>query len=350
MAVTTTYPGVYIEEDASPSISVSALPTSIPLIAMGATYSTTAKKFDNYLDFVTSSGGTVDLTDAGNAGMRAYFENGGGTCYAVASASVATAVAALNDVTLLVANSYDISAAVATTCIDGETRFAILDGPTTALDSTGTSSSTYAANQYAAVYYPFLSVTWTTVAIAPSAVVAGLYCRNDRTRGVWKSPANIPLSAGYTPKFTVTDSLQGTYNTGKAINMIRYFPDTGNLVWGARTLDDSDDWRYIAVRRLFNSAEADIKQTMEAMVFEPNNQPTWQKVYSAIDNYLYGLWREGALLGAKPEDAYFVQIGEGVTMTPDDIAKGRMIAKVGMAAVRPAEFIILQFTQNMEGV
>jgi phage tail sheath protein FI len=101
------------------------------------------------------------------------------------------------------------------------------------------------------------------------------------------------------------------------------------------------------VRRLFNTVERDARATLRTMVFEPNNAPTWEAVRSALDHYLFALWRKGALQGETPAQAYFVQIGLGATMTPDDVADGRMIAKVGMAAVRPAEFIVLQFTQDM---
>ncbi|MFM0742107.1 phage tail sheath C-terminal domain-containing protein, partial [Paraburkholderia xenovorans] len=179
------------------------------------------------------------------------------------------------------------------------------------------------------------------------SVVAGIYCMVDRTRGVWKAPANVAIPSNYVPVTYVTDDLQGTYNTGKAINMIRAVDSRGPVVWGARTLSDTTDWRYVPVRRLFDSAERDISTSMQTMMFEPNNQPTWEKVRTAITNYLHNLWRNGALAGATETDAYFVAIGENVTMTAQDIADGKMIAQVGMAAVRPAEFIVLQFTQNM---
>jgi phage tail sheath protein FI len=129
--------------------------------------------------------------------------------------------------------------------------------------------------------------------------------------------------------------------------MIRTLDDRGPVIWGARTLDDSDDWRYVSVRRLFNSVERDIKAAMQPMVFEPNNQPTWEKARSAITNYLYNLWKSGALVGKTEKEAYFVNIGEDITMTSDDIAQGKMIVDVGMAAVRPAVFIVLQFTQGV---
>ncbi|KTL59774.1 phage tail protein [Photorhabdus laumondii subsp. laumondii] len=182
--------------------------------------------------------------------------------------------------------------------------------------------------------------------IPVSAVMAGIYCATDASRGVWKAPANVVLSGISDITERLTDDEQGTMNQ-KGINAIRYFSGRGFVVWGARTLQKDDNWRYIPVRRLFNAAERDIKQAMQSVVFEPNSQPTWERVKSAIDNYLYSLWQQGALAGNKPQEAYFVQIGKGITMSDDDIKQGKMIVKVGMAAVRPAEFIILQFSQQV---
>jgi phage tail sheath protein FI len=150
----------------------------------------------------------------------------------------------------------------------------------------------------------------------------------------------------------VSDDGQGSMNDA-GINVIRYFPNRGAVVWGARTLagnsgNSDTSWRYIPVRRLFNSAERDISKALRTMMFEPNNQPTWEKVRSAIENYLHGVWMQGALMGTTPKEAYFVQIGLNITMTPEQVAQGQMITTVGMAAVRPAEFIILKFTQYMD--
>ncbi|OCA55319.1 phage tail sheath family protein [Photorhabdus namnaonensis] len=182
--------------------------------------------------------------------------------------------------------------------------------------------------------------------IPASAVMAGVYCATDANRGVWKAPANIVLNGISDVNERLTDNDQTDMNP-KGINAIRYFSNKGFVVWGARTLKDDDNWRYIPVRRLFNAAERDIKQAMRFAVFEPNSQPTWERVRSAIDNYLHQLWQQGALVGSNPQEAYFVQIGQGVTMSDDDITHGRMIVKVGMAAVRPAEFIILKFSQKV---
>ncbi|MCT8343435.1 phage tail sheath subtilisin-like domain-containing protein [Photorhabdus kleinii] len=182
--------------------------------------------------------------------------------------------------------------------------------------------------------------------IPVSAAMAGIYCATDASRGVWKAPANVVLNGISDVTERLTDDDQSTMNP-LGINAIRYFNNRGFVVWGARTLQNDDNWRYIPVRRLFNSAERDIKQAMQFAVFEPNSQPTWERVRSAINNYLYRLWQQGGLAGTKPDEAYFVQIGKGVTMSDDDIKQGKMIVKIGMAAVRPAEFIILQFSQNV---
>ncbi len=200
------------------------------------------------------------------------------------------------------------------------------------------------------------------VYLRASSAIAGVYCKTDRNRGVWKAPANMAFInvaglvqvaiVGNKPTFTpvtVTEADQGKLN-GNGINAIRAFSDQGFVVWGARTLAAQDpEWRYIPVRRLFNSVERDIQQAMRTVMFEPNSPLTWEKVRSAIDNYLYSLWRLGALMGTKPEEAYFVKIGQNITMTESDIDAGTLIVKVGMAAARPAEFIILQFSQILGG-
>jgi hypothetical protein len=182
--------------------------------------------------------------------------------------------------------------------------------------------------------------------IPPSALLAGVYCKTDKSRGVWKAPANVVLNGISGVTVRVTDTQQSAMNEA-GINAIRHFNDRGYVVWGARTLQDDDNWRYISVRRLFDAAERDIKKAMRAMVFEPNNQFTWKRVKIAIENYLHSVWQQGGLSGNKAEEAYYVRIGKDITMTTDDINQGKMIVQVGMAAVRPAEFIILQFTQDM---
>jgi phage tail sheath protein FI len=155
------------------------------------------------------------------------------------------------------------------------------------------------------------------------------------------------------PMDKISDTDQSSLNIdpdgGKSINAIRYFTGNGTLVWGARTLAGNDnEWRYVPVRRLFITIEESTRKATSFAVFEPNDATTWLKVKAMIDSYLYGLWEQGALAGSKPESAYSVSVGLGKTMTPQDILEGRMIVEIRVAAVRPAEFIVLRFSHQMQ--
>ncbi len=192
-----------------------------------------------------------------------------------------------------------------------------------------------------------------TVDMHPSGAMAGIYAKVDSDRGVWKAPANTSVKAvsGLSSKVTNEDQegLNIDATSGKSINAIRSFTGKGILVWGARTLAGNDnEWRYVPVRRLFIFIEESVKKATEFVVFEPNDANTWLRVKTMIENFLSGLWREGALAGAKPEDAFFVNVGLGVTMTAQDILEGRMNVEIGLAAVRPAEFIILKFSHKLQ--
>lgn len=187
--------------------------------------------------------------------------------------------------------------------------------------------------------------------LPPSGALAGVYAQVDSSRGVWKAPANIALSQAR-PIVALTDDIQDTLNidetTGKSINAIRVFTGKGTLVWGARTLAGNDnEWRYVSVRRFFNFIEASIKQGINHFIFEPNDANTWVKLQAMIENFLTLQWRAGALQGAKTEHAFYVAVGLGKTMTALDILEERLLIEVGMATVRPAEFIILKFSQKM---
>ena len=191
------------------------------------------------------------------------------------------------------------------------------------------------------------------VTLPPSSALAGIYAAVDRDRGVWKAPANVSVSGVIGPTKKITHGEQEHLNVdptaGKSINAIRYFTGKGTLVWGARTLAGNDnEWRYVPVRRLFNMIEESTQKATAFAVFEPNDATTWLKVKGMIDSYLYGLWERGALAGSSPESAYFVNVGLGQTMTPQDILEGRMVVEIGVAAVRPAEFIILRFTHKLQ--
>ncbi len=189
--------------------------------------------------------------------------------------------------------------------------------------------------------------------LPPSGAIAGVYARVDRNRGVWKAPANVSLNSVIEPVQKINDEMQAGLNvdaaTGKSINVIRSFTGKGTLVWGARTLAGNDnEWRYIPVRRLFIYVEESVKKATEFVVFEPNTANTWIRVRTMIENFLIGLWRDGGLAGATPDDAFFVKVGLGETMSAQDVLEGRMYVEIGMAAVRPAEFIILRFMHKLQ--
>lgn len=189
--------------------------------------------------------------------------------------------------------------------------------------------------------------------LPPSGAMAGAISLVDRSSGVWTAPANVSLSAVTDTTFKITDAKQAGLNvdaaTGKSINCIRMFIGQGVLVWGARTLDgNSEDWCYLNVRRTMIMIEQSIKLAARAYVFEPNDANTWSTVSSALSNFLTGLWRQGALAGASPADAFNVAVGLGTTMTAQDILDGRMNINVAVAITHPAEFIVISYIQQMQ--
>ena len=197
-----------------------------------------------------------------------------------------------------------------------------------------------------------LAINTLSIYLAPSATVAGIYARVDNARGVFKAPANESLFSvnGLTCDSTdrAQEDLNVDVNAGRSINAIRAFTGRGIKVWGARTLDGNDnEWRYVSVRRYFNFVEESVKKATWEFVFEPNDFNTWKRAKSMIENFLVLQWRGGALMGATPDQAFYVKVGLNETMTEIDILEGRMIVEIGMAVVRPAEFIILRFSHKM---
>lgn len=186
-----------------------------------------------------------------------------------------------------------------------------------------------------------------------SPAIVGIYAQVDNSRGVWKAPANVNIDYAIRPEFLITNDEQSDLNVdplaGKSINVIRTFVGRGPaIVWGARTLAGNDnEWRYISVRRYFIMVEESVKNATEQFVFEPNDINTWVRVKSMIGNYLTQQWKAGALQGASTKEAFFIHVGLDETMTYQDVLEGRMIVEIGLAVVRPAEFIILRFMHKM---
>jgi uncharacterized protein len=191
------------------------------------------------------------------------------------------------------------------------------------------------------------------VVLPPTPAMAGVYTRVDNNKGVWKAPANESVLSVVAPSVAISNREQENLNVdpsfGKSVNVIRSFPGFGTLVWGARTLNGNDnEWRYISVRRFFNMVEESVKKSCQWAVFEPNTSSTWVRIQAMIENYLTLKWREGALAGEKADQAFYVRVGLGSTMTSLDVLEGRLNVEIGMAVARPAEFIVLKFTQLMQ--
>ncbi len=189
--------------------------------------------------------------------------------------------------------------------------------------------------------------------IPPSGAIAGIYAAADGNKGVWHAPANMSIASVTDVTELISDKDQEDMNVdtnaGKSVNAIRFFTGKGILVWGARTLDgNSNEWRYVPVRRLFNYVEESVQKSTNWAVFQPNDANTWVKIQCQIENFLNNLWRDGALAGYTPDKAYFVKVGLGVTMTAEDINNGYLIVEIGIAAVRPAEFIVLKFSHKIQ--
>ncbi|MGE5381393.1 MAG: phage tail sheath family protein [Methylocystaceae bacterium] len=203
-------------------------------------------------------------------------------------------------------------------------------------------------SDYAALYHPWLQVfdplDKRNIFIPPSGSIIGIYARSDNTRGVFKAPANEVVRACV--------GLDCQYNKGeqdilnpKGVNLIRSFTGQGIRVWGARTCSSNAIWKYINVRRLFIFLEQSIKNGSNWVVFEPNDERLWARVQRTIYSFLLGVWRGGALMGGTPDEAFFVRV-DRTTMTQDDIDNGRLICVIGVAPVKPAEFVIFRITQK----
>jgi len=203
-------------------------------------------------------------------------------------------------------------------------------------------------------YVALMKLVSTKINCLPATpAMAGVYTSVDASRGVWKAPANVGVNAVVSPTMSLDDDLQSSLNvdavTGKSINAIRAFKGMGTLVWGARTLDgNSGDWRYVNVRRTMIMIEQSVKLAAQAYVFEPNDANTWISLKSTIENFLTNLWKQGALAGSKPADAFSVSVGLGSTMTAQDILDGYLDIVVLVAISHPAEFIEIAFQQQLQ--
>jgi phage tail sheath protein FI len=225
--------------------------------------------------------------------------------------------------------------------------FYIVDAPASLTSTTITAwKEQMRATPNAGLYFPGLRVEdrFDSDAIRdvpPSGAIAGVIARTDMARGVWKAPAGTDarLQGVRGLNHSISDTERGHF-TAHGVNTLRTFPGQGIRVWGSRTLASAadTDFNYVSVRRLLLFIEESLDRGIQWAVFEPNDEPLWRAVRRSIENFLLGLFKSGALMGRRPEDAYFVRC-DRMTMTEEDIDKGRLICLVGVAPVRPAEFL-----------
>lgn len=202
-------------------------------------------------------------------------------------------------------------------------------------------------SSYAALYYPWVMgldpVTGAKIALPPSGFVAGIYARNDLERGVYKAPANEVVRGAIGFEMMVNKVQHDSLNP-EGINCFRIFDGSGFRLWGARTISSDPEWKYVNLRRYFAYLERSIDEGTQWVVFEPNGEILWANVRRMIENFLLGEWRNGALFGDKPEEAFVVKC-DRTTMTQNDLDNGRLICLIGVAPVKPAEYVIFRIGQ-----
>ena len=283
-----------------------------------------------------------------------YLGDGGGT---ITDPSQFTALAALlldefRDVSLVYAPNSDgitgVTTAIVNHCQNQKYRFAVIDAQQGQANAANITPRAQNDSSYAGYYYPWIWIadpfTGKQIKVPPGGFMLGIIARTDDTRGVFKAPANEIVEGALDLEYDISDAAQGTLNPA-GVNVIRKFPTRGIRIWGARTLSSDTLWKYVNVRRLFIFIERSIYEGTQWVVFEPNDERLWARVVDTVRLFLRQQWRQGALMGATEDEAFQIACDRS-TMTQEDILNGRLICQVGIAPVRPAEFVIFQIYQD----
>ncbi len=311
----------------------------------------------------TSLPARVDVTDRDFAGSESERTGVGGLAIAddVTMVCVPDLVTAVSDNGNLDLDMFKaVQSQIITHCELTGDRMAILDPPPGMSAQQVAEWRTDAAmydSKFAALYYPWIKVANPlagpdsdeprVVSMPPSGHMAGIWARNDDTRGVWKAPANEVVRGALDVDLKITKGEQDLLNP-MGVNCIRPFGTRGIRVWGARTLSSDPSWRYVNVRRLFNFIEESVMLGTQWVVFEPNDMDLWQRVKRTINAFLIQRWREGALFGATPEEAFYVKC-DAETNPPESVDEGKLVVEIGIAPVKPAEFVIFRISQWQGG-
>jgi phage tail sheath protein FI len=365
------YPGVYVEESDPGVHPISGVSTSIAAFVgfaqAGRLAPTPITSFAEYAQIFDGFAPEEYLAHA----VQGFFQNGGVRCYVLSlpreiksdvsesnqsavditspAGNLLVPLDALDEISIVCGPDEHavagMTAALVAHCEQHRDRIAILAAPLN--DDLSNDPPEGAQSSFAAYYAPWVLVPDPTggaaLAAHPGGHIAGAMVRSDLEHGVWKVPANLPIRGivGLTQQITAQQQLA---LSEQGINALRNFPEKGYLVWGARTTSQDPEWKYVNIRRYFSYLEKSIDQGTQWVVFEPNGEALWEQVRQSISNFLFNEWKSGALQGDKPEQAYFVRC-DRTTMTQDDIDNGRLVCLIGVAALRPAEFVIFRIGQ-----
>ncbi len=376
-------PDIYIEENQSGTKPISGVSTNCTGFVGTAAYDdvpvgepTLITSWDQFVEKF----GRFDKDKAPflPPAIYGFFRNGGKECYVVRVKASATnedytgatkgsqsktgllALSDIDNVSIICVpgiTSNVVQRAMIEQCKEKGNRFCILDPPRKAdvVAIKKHRDNLVSEKGFGALYYPWIKVSIETTEndrvmdiqdfVPPSGYIAGVYARVDMESGVWKAPANAIIRGATEVELDLPEKVQEELNlTG--INCIRNLGEGVIYVWGARTLALDAQWKYVSVRRLFIFIEESIYRGIQWVVFEPNDHPLWSSVRAHITPFLMRLWRDGALMGSKPQHAFFVRCSLGTTMTQNDIENGRLIILIGIASVRPAEFVIFRICYN----
>ena len=240
-----------------------------------------------------------------------------------------------------------INGAVISHCERMIYRTAALDTPPDFLPDDALDYRNQRSSTHAALYYPWITVSHpidgSRISVPPAAYLTGVWARSDNARGVFKAPANEVVRSALDLEIRLNKAQQELLNP-QGVDCLRFFPGRGFLVWGARTISDDPEWKYLSVRRYFNYLEKSVDAGTQWVVFEVNGPALWDSVRHTVEGFLLSQWKSGALLGSKPEEAFFVRC-DATTMTADDLDNGRLICVIGVAVAKPAEFVIFRISQ-----
>jgi hypothetical protein len=354
------YPGVYVEEIGPGGHAIHGVSTTIAaFVGFAQSGPFTPLLIESAAEYAATFGG-FGVNEYLALAVHGFFLNGGTRCHilrlpgppppASDTASLLIPLDTLDDVSIVCCPDEHalpcMTAALVARCESHKDRIALLAAPLAANIAAGPPKE--ARSSFAAYYLPWVMVEnpagGAPLPVHPGGHVAGAIVRNDLQRGAWKKPANLPLLGIVGLEKQITDQeLEDLSALG--VNVLRNLPGRGSLIWGGRTTSKDPEWKYVNVRRYLIYLEKSIDQGLQWVVFEPNGPQLWCQVKASVSNFLYNEWITGALQGNSPEQSFFVHC-DATTMTQDDIDNGRLICLIGVAVLRPAEFVIFQIGKN----